>query len=57
MMRTAFDSTMRDPEFVAEVKQKKLTPEPRDGAYMEQLIKRIYATPKPIVDRVGALIK
>jgi tripartite-type tricarboxylate transporter receptor subunit TctC len=57
MMRAAFDATMKDPEFVAEVKQKKLTLEPENGDYLEKLINRIYATPKPIVERVAALIK
>jgi tripartite-type tricarboxylate transporter receptor subunit TctC len=56
-MRAAFDATMADPEFVAEVKQRKLTLAPENGEYMEQLIKRIYATPRPIVERVAALIK
>jgi hypothetical protein len=57
MMRAAFDATMKDAEFVAEVRQKKLTLEPEDGEYMEALIHRIYATPKPIVERVARLIK
>ena len=57
IMRAAFDATMADPEFVAEVKQRKLTLAPENGEYMEQLIKRIYATPRPIVERVAALIK
>jgi tripartite-type tricarboxylate transporter receptor subunit TctC len=57
MMRDAFNATMKDPEFVAEVKQRKLTLEPENGEYMEQLINRIYATPKPIVEKVANLIK
>jgi tripartite-type tricarboxylate transporter receptor subunit TctC len=57
MMRAAFSATMKDPEFIAEVRQKKLTLEPEDGEYMERLIDRIYATPKPIVERIAALIK
>jgi tripartite-type tricarboxylate transporter receptor subunit TctC len=57
MMRHAFNATMKDPEFVAEVKQRKLKLEPEDGEYMQKLINHIYATPKPIVDRVGALLK
>ena len=56
-MRAAFGATMKDPEFVAEVKQKKLTLAPEGGEYMERLIAKIYATPKSIVDRVAALIK
>jgi hypothetical protein len=57
MMRTAFFATMQDPEFIAEAKQRKVTLAPEDGEYMERLINRIYATPRPIVDRVAALIK
>jgi tripartite-type tricarboxylate transporter receptor subunit TctC len=57
MMRTAFSATMQDPEFIAEAKQRKVTLAPEDGEYMERLINRIYATPRPIVDRVAALIK
>ena len=57
MMRAAFDATMKDPEFIAEVKQRKLTLAPENGEYMERLIQRIYATPRPIIERVAALIK
>jgi tripartite-type tricarboxylate transporter receptor subunit TctC len=57
MMRAAFDATMRDPEFIAEVKQKKLTLQPENGEFLERLIQRIYATPKQIVERVAALLK
>jgi hypothetical protein len=57
MLRDAFNATMKDPDFVAEVKQRKLTLEPENGEYLEQLINKIYATPKPIVERVADLIK
>ena len=56
-LRAAFDATMKDPEFIAETKQRKLDLEPEDGAHLEALIKKIYSTPKPIVDKVGELIK
>ena len=57
MLRDAFTATMKDPEFVAEAKQKKLDVDPEDGEHLEALIKKIYATPKPIVEKVGELIK
>jgi tripartite-type tricarboxylate transporter receptor subunit TctC len=57
MMRDAFNATMKDPEFIAEVKQRKLDLEPETGEHLEGLIKKIYATPKPIVDKIGELIK
>lgn len=57
MLRDAFTATMKDPEFIAEAKQKKLDVDPEDGEHLEALIKKIYATPKPIVEKVGELIK
>jgi tripartite-type tricarboxylate transporter receptor subunit TctC len=57
MVRDGFAATMRDPEYIAEVKKLKLDHEPKDGAYLEKLIKDIYATPKPVIEKVGALIK
>src|SRR4029079_10340477 len=57
MLRDAFAATMKDPEFIAEAKQKKLDVDPEGGEHLEALIKKIYATPKPIVEKVGELIK
>jgi tripartite-type tricarboxylate transporter receptor subunit TctC len=56
MLRKAFDATMKDPEFIAEVKKQKLDLDPADGDKLSGLINRIYATPKTIVDRVSALV-
>ncbi len=57
MLRDAFNATMKDPDFVAEVKKAGLDLEPEDGAHLEALIRQIYATPKPIVEKIGNLIK
>jgi tripartite-type tricarboxylate transporter receptor subunit TctC len=57
MMRAAFDATMKDADFIAEVRQRKLTLEPENGDYLQNLIDRIYATPKRIVERIAAIIK
>ena len=57
MLRAAFDATMKDPDFVAEARASKLELEPEDGEHLAALIAKIYATPKPIVDKVTALIK
>lgn len=56
-LRDAFNATMKDPAFIADAKKQKLDVEPEDGAHLEALVKKIYATPKPIVDKVGELIK
>lgn len=57
LLRDAFMATMNDPEFIAEAGQRKLALEPQSGEELEALIKKAYATPKPIIERVGQLIK
>jgi tripartite-type tricarboxylate transporter receptor subunit TctC len=57
MLRDAFNATMKDPEFVAEVARNKFELEPENGEHLAALIGQIYATPKPIVERVSNLIK
>ena len=46
-----------DPAFLADAKKSKLKLEPEDGEYLEGLIHDIYATPKPLVEKISALIK
>jgi len=57
MLRDAFDATMKDPEFAADVARNKFVLEPVSGADLSNLINRIYATPKPIIQKVSDLIK
>jgi tripartite-type tricarboxylate transporter receptor subunit TctC len=57
MLREAFDATMKDPDFRADAKKQTLDVEPEDGDHLAALIGKIYATPKPIVDKIGELIK
>jgi tripartite-type tricarboxylate transporter receptor subunit TctC len=56
MLRDAFTATMRDPEFLAEAKKSKLDLGPEDGAYLEGLMRQIYATPKPLVEKISRLL-
>ena len=56
-LREAFDKTMADPDFIADAKRQKLDVEPKDGAHLEQLVRSIYATPKPIIEKIGKLIQ
>lgn len=57
MVRAAFTSTMKDAEFLADAKKSKLEVEAEDGEHLAALIAKIYATPRPIIERVGNLIK
>ena len=56
MLRDAFEATMRDPAFIADVKKQKFDLDPEDGATLAGLINKIYATPRPIIDKVTGLV-
>lgn len=57
MLQDAFMATMKDPEFLADAKKQKLDVEPRDGAHIADVIRKVYATPKSIIEKVSALTK
>jgi tripartite-type tricarboxylate transporter receptor subunit TctC len=54
-LRTAFDRTMTDLQFLADAKRSNLEISPIPGAQVEAIVKKLYETPKPIIDRVQAL--
>ena len=57
-LRKAYDATLADPELIAEaVKLMKEEPNPTDGAQMQKIIERMYATPAPIVERLKEILK
>lgn len=57
MLRDGFNATMTDPEFIAEANLRKLPIDAEDGAELEALIKKAYATPKSIIARIAKLIQ
>jgi len=57
MVRDAFSATMKDPDFIEDARRSMLDVEPEDGEHLTALIRKVYATPKPIVDKIGELIK
>jgi tripartite-type tricarboxylate transporter receptor subunit TctC len=57
MLRTAFATTMKDPEFLADAKKHKLEVEPEEGEQLAAFIRKIYDTPAPIVQNIVELIK
>jgi tripartite-type tricarboxylate transporter receptor subunit TctC len=50
-VRRAFDATLRDPAFITEAERALLEIDPLTGEEMEQIMRRAYATPKPIVQK------
>ena len=57
MLRDAFSATMKDADFLADAEKQKLDVAPEDGEHLAALVKRKYATPKAIVDKIAELIK
>jgi tripartite-type tricarboxylate transporter receptor subunit TctC len=54
-LRDAFSATMKDPAYLADAKKRSIdTAQPMDGNTLDEAIKAIYRTPKPIVERVAA---
>jgi len=56
-LRKAFDATMLDKDFLSDAEKAKLEVEAVSGVKMEELLKKAYATPKPILDRLAEASK
>jgi tripartite-type tricarboxylate transporter receptor subunit TctC len=56
-LRDAFDATMGDPDFVAEMKRLTLDVRPRPGAKVEELVREIYNYPADVVKIAAEAIK
>jgi tripartite-type tricarboxylate transporter receptor subunit TctC len=48
-LRAAFDATMKDTEYLAEAKQRRLDVNPMSGAAIDKLIGELYATPANVI--------
>ncbi len=48
-LRSAFDATMKDPEFLADAEKQRMTVTPMTGAEAEAAIRKLYQTPPDIV--------
>jgi len=56
-LRDAFLATTRDPEFLAEIKKSQSEFDPAPGEYLEDLAKKIAATPPDIIQRTAAALR
>ena len=57
ILRTAFDATMQDAAFLADAEKMKISITPIPGAKVQELVAKLYATPKDFVDRAKVVIK
>ena len=56
LLRRAFDATMQDPEFRTEAGRIQADLAPSTGEEVQERVKRIYATPRPVIERVKKLL-
>ena len=54
-LRKAFEDTFADPEFLAEARRLNQEVDPVPGARVQEIVERLYRTPRDIIDRVEAL--
>jgi tripartite-type tricarboxylate transporter receptor subunit TctC len=57
ILRKAFDDTMKDPQFLAEAEKVRIDIEPLPGAKVQEVIMKLFATPKEIVERARRAIR
>jgi tripartite-type tricarboxylate transporter receptor subunit TctC len=56
-LRRAFETTLKDPEFLADAKQQKLDIDPVSGDEIQELVRNVYASPPEVIARARAAIK
>lgn len=57
ILRTAFMAAMKDPELLAEAKKSNIELNPKSGEEVEALVKKIYAAPKALIERMARVIR
>jgi tripartite-type tricarboxylate transporter receptor subunit TctC len=55
-LRAAFDATMKDPEYLAEAKKRRMEVNPMTGPAMEKIIRELYETPAEVVAATRAAV-
>jgi tripartite-type tricarboxylate transporter receptor subunit TctC len=55
-LRRAFDATVQDKEFVAEMERARADISPSTGEEVQAVVEQIVATPKPVLDRVARIL-
>lgn len=54
-LRDSFQATLKDPELLKEAEKQQLEIDPTSGEELEKVVRAVYATPKPIIERVKAV--
>jgi hypothetical protein len=56
-LRTAFDAAMKDPLFLEDAEKLRVDIAPLSGAKVQEVVQKLYATPKDIVERAKLAIR
>ena len=56
-LRAAFDATMRDPQFLSDADKMRIDISPLPGGTVQELVGKLYATPKAVVEQARAAIR
>lgn len=56
-LRSAFDATVVDPQFLADAETTRIAIQPLSGAKVQEIVAKLYATPKTIVERARQVIR
>ena len=57
ILRSAFMSAMQDPELLEEARKANIEINPRSGEQVEALVRKIYNSPKDLIDRMAKAIR
>jgi len=57
LLRAGFEATMQDPQFAADAKRIGLDVSPMSGAQLQEIVQKLYDTPKPILDQARRAIR
>ena len=57
ILRTAFDATMQDKQFLEDAEKMRVDIDPLSGAKVQEVVAKLYATPKDIVERAKKAIR
>ena len=57
ILRAAFDATMTDPQYLADAEKLRIDIAPLPGAKVQEIVEKLHATPKNIVQAARAAIR
>lgn len=57
VLKDGFAATLADPQFLADAQKQKLEIKPVNADEVLEVVKKAYATPKPLIDRMAAILK